>query len=76
MIILLVYLSKAFISGLVILDRFHAMKNAGVENSSTGEITGIPHVWGKVYCLPFLLDELLPLENWYEFYGGEGRAVS
>lgn len=64
MIILLVYISKAFVCGLIILDCFHAIKNAGVENSRAWEITGIPHVGRKVYGLPFLLDELLPLEDW------------
>lgn len=52
------------------------MQNGGMEDSSVREITGIPHVWRKVYCLPFLLDELLSLKDWYEFCGEEGKAVS
>lgn len=64
MVIFLGYLSEAFVSGPVILDCFHALKNAGMENGCAGEITGIPHVGRKVYILPFLMDELLPLEDW------------
>lgn len=58
------YFSKAFVSRLVILDCFHAMINARMEDSIAREITGIPHVGGEVYCLPFLLNELLSLKDW------------
>lgn len=58
------YFSKAFVSGLVILNCFHTIMNAGMEDSSARKITGIPHVWRKIYCLPFLLDELLSLKDW------------
>lgn len=64
MVTMLACLNKAFVRGLVILDCFHTIKNAGVENGRAGEITGIPHVGRKVYCLPFLMDKLFPLEDW------------
>lgn len=47
-----------------------------MEDSSVREITGIPHVGREIYCLPFLVDKLLSLKDWYEFCGEEERAVS